>query len=187
MAIVITCPNPDCGRRYSVPDEAAGRTATCATCGAKIQIGMTGSPISQVPPPPPPPGADDERHPPRKHTEVDVPSHDDSLISVARPSRRRPTGKGGFGDFVLFRTLIAPWVMIILYWVVVVLIVLGSLGGMAFGFLANRGPGPIVLGLIGGLLGLIVGPFLCRIIFESAIVVFRIYDTLVEIRDHLSK
>jgi hypothetical protein len=40
-----------------------------------------------------------------------------------------------------------------------------------------------VLGIIAGLLVMIVGPFVLRIVYESAIVIFRIYDTLSEIRD----
>ena len=36
MAITVEC--PQCGRRYEVPDTAAGRLALCKPCGIKIQI-----------------------------------------------------------------------------------------------------------------------------------------------------
>jgi hypothetical protein len=38
--IVFACPNPDCRKRYKVPDDRAGKTATCANpaCGMRIQV-----------------------------------------------------------------------------------------------------------------------------------------------------
>jgi hypothetical protein len=183
MAIVITCPSATCGRRYSVPDEAAGRTATCASCGTKIQIGPAEG--VQAPPPPAPPhdvfDVPAPRHPPEE-------AADEPLVSVARQRPAAPPSKGGFADFVLFRKLIAPWVTIVFYWLSVAAVILFGIAVMIAGsFSGDRRPLTIVASIVVGLLIMIVGPFLLRIVYESAIVIFRIYDTLTEIRDSLHK
>jgi hypothetical protein len=183
MPIVISCPNASCGRRYSVPEDAAGRTATCASCGTKIHIEAAGGQIAPEPPPPPsvppPPPPPDVTEPParRDDDEGDLPS-----------VRRRPRGPAGttFMDFFLFRWLITPRILIVLYWIVVVIDILVGLGLMASGFVAGGEAARILGGIVVGLLVMIAGPILHRILFEILIVVFRIYDTLTEIRDNTS-
>lgn len=179
MPIVISCPNPSCGRRYSVPDDAAGRSATCASCGTKIQItGLAKEPVAAPAPPPPPP--DDE---PRGRDDDFDDEHEPA--SVAKRRRTAPAGPG-FVDFAMFRWLITPRILILLYWIVVVLIILGGLGVMVSGFFAGGNIGQILGGIVGGILIILVGPVLYRIVFEILILAFRIYDTLIEIRDNTS-
>ena len=48
MSITIQCPN--CGKRYTVDESAAGKVATCAACGVKMRIPA----VAAAPPPPEP-------------------------------------------------------------------------------------------------------------------------------------
>lgn len=36
--IRFACPNPDCSKEYRVPDERAGKVATCPTCACRIRV-----------------------------------------------------------------------------------------------------------------------------------------------------
>ena len=48
MSITIQCPN--CGKRYTVDESAAGKVATCQACGVKMRIPA----VAAAPPPPEP-------------------------------------------------------------------------------------------------------------------------------------
>ncbi len=78
------------------------------------------------------------------------------------------------GDFVSFRRMLTPIIIQIIYWVAtaaVVLVGLGLLGGGDTG--GQR---------FGGLLLIVLGPIGVRIYAEILIVIFRINETLTEIR-----
>jgi hypothetical protein len=174
MPIVISCPNPSCGRRYTVPEDAAGRTASCAACGTTILI--SAPEIVKVSPPAP---AEAPRPRPRQEDEDEVPTP-----SVVR-RRVAPETGNGFMDFVLFRWLITPRILIGLYWIIVVVLVLGGMiVGVAGFFQGGRNVPRVVGAVVGGVLIMFLGPIIVRIAIESLIVVFRVYDTLIEIRDN---
>jgi len=100
---------------------------------------------------------------------------------VARSLR---SSGGGFGDILAFRKMITPVVIQILFWIGVLISILLSLGAAGFAFIGPK-PQPVL-----GLIPLIVLPFLIlgvRIYCELLILLFRIYDTLVEIRDQTRK
>jgi hypothetical protein len=181
MSITFSCPNPGCGKRYTVPDDAAGRKTTCTSCGMRMQIPAGG----QGPPLPPADVFEERSHSRGRPTaafddEFDVEPDDGRSV---RRSRGGKPSRGGFMDFVLFKFLIAPRILIVLYWVLVVLVILGSLFFMVASFFTRDLVG-ILVGVFGGLLMMLVYPILLRISFEFALVVFRIYDTLQEIRDN---
>ncbi len=184
MPITFMCPNPDCGKSYTVPDEAAGRKTTCTRCGMRLQVPAA----SKGPPPPPDHDEIEERPRSRRRADdyddadIDVEA-EDGARSVARRGRGLVTSGGGFMDFVLFKFLIAPRILIVLYWVLVGLCILGGLGFMLMSLLSGQ-VASILVGILGGLLIMIVYPVFLRISFEFALVVFRIYDTLQEIRDN---
>lgn len=75
-------------------------------------------------------------------------------------------------DFLSFRKMITPIFIQIIFWIAVVMAVIGALGIMFQGGLN------IVIGLI----MLVIGPFIARIYCELLIIMFRIYDELVAIR-----
>jgi len=75
-------------------------------------------------------------------------------------------------DFLAFRKFITPVFIQVLFWLAVAMTVIGALIMMFQGGVA----------IIGGLIFLVVGPFLARIYCELLILLFRIYDELVAIR-----
>jgi hypothetical protein len=178
MPIVISCPNAGCGRRYTVPDEAAGRTATCASCGTKIQITAGAKPAAAPTP-----------APSRKHShEVDPDLDIDAMTdmpTVTVVGQRGAGKRGGFGAFAAFRTMIALRVLVALYWLSVLLVVLSSAGMIVYGIMMG-GPN-LILGTVAGVINLILTPIVLRVSFEITIVLFRIHETLNEIRDLLNK
>ena len=38
MSIQIKCPNPACGKQYSLKDDQAGKTVRCEACGKPFQV-----------------------------------------------------------------------------------------------------------------------------------------------------
>ncbi|MBN1550688.1 DUF4282 domain-containing protein [bacterium] len=81
------------------------------------------------------------------------------------------------GDFLTFRRMITPIIIQIIFW-------LGILGCL-IGFLMSLTQG--FEGFLAGLLILILGPILIRIYCEVLIVIFRVNETLTDIKNLLQK
>ena len=114
---------------------------------------------------------------------------DDDDDRRSRSIKRRRGGGGGnaFVDFLLFRKMVGPWVLFVLYWLGVVLVLVFGVISIVLALISIRQFGAVA-GLIQAgvaLLGMIIAPIVYRVVFELAITVFRIYETLVEIRDKL--
>jgi hypothetical protein len=88
------------------------------------------------------------------------------------------------GDFLAFRKLITPLIIQVIFWIGVVLCVIGGLIQIVVGASAYYGGGTLVLG---GVLLIILGPLAVRIYCELLIVTFKILDELVRIRNELGK
>jgi hypothetical protein len=73
-------------------------------------------------------------------------------------------------EFLAFRKMITPMIIQIIFWVGVVACVITGFGAMGQSFFA-------------GLMILLIGPLVVRIYCELLILLFRIHDTLTEIRD----
>ena len=97
-------------------------------------------------------------------------------------------------SFLSFERMITPIIIKILFWIGLI----GSLvGGIAvffsavIGGIADGRPGPIILGLLGGLLGgaitMVLGILVTRIYAELLILVFRINETLTDIKTLLQE
>jgi hypothetical protein len=84
-------------------------------------------------------------------------------------------------DFLEFRKFITPLFIQIIFWIGVVVIVIGGIGTMIGGANAAYGGGAMVLM---GVLTILVGPLAWRIYCELLIVVFQIHAELVRIRTH---
>ena len=86
-------------------------------------------------------------------------------------------------DFLAFRKMITPIIIQVLFWVGVAFSVIVGLIqiGSSFG---RYGGG---FSFLGGLLVIIIGPIMARIYCELLILIFRMYDTLLEIKALLSK
>jgi len=76
------------------------------------------------------------------------------------------------GDFFSFRRMITPVIIQTLFWIFTVIAVVGGLA------LLFRGGAGTALGLI----WIVVGPLVARVYCEILIVVFRINETLTDIR-----
>ena len=80
-------------------------------------------------------------------------------------------------DFLSFRKMITPTLAIVLFWVGVVVCVV-----MGIAFLTAGGAG-----LHAGLALLLLGPLLVRVYCEILVLVFRVYEVLVDIRGNTGK
>jgi hypothetical protein len=103
-----------------------------------------------------------------------------------RPIRRQSkSGGGGVGDVLMFRKMIAPIVIMIIFWLAVGGLILGGLIMTALALFRN-----VTAGLVTGVIALIGVPIyilLIRLYCEVMIIVFRIHERLVDIRDILKK
>jgi hypothetical protein len=106
-----------------------------------------------------------------------------------------PTGgtaaprRSGLGNLLMFRRMIAPAVLICIFWLLVVVIILGGLGFAGYVIVANplRNMGAAIGMAIGALLAIPIYIFLLRLYIEILIVVFRINDNLLDIKEVLER
>jgi len=82
-------------------------------------------------------------------------------------------------DFLTFRKMLTPIVIQILFWLGVVACILGGIGAILTG-IARIERTPELIGI--GILAVVFGPLVMRIYCEWLIVLFRINDTLTDIR-----
>ncbi|MBS3819923.1 DUF4282 domain-containing protein [bacterium] len=82
-------------------------------------------------------------------------------------------------DFLTFRKFITPVIIQIIFWIGVV----GSVIGGFVAMIQQGGIGGVFLGLV----IIILGPIMIRIYCEILILIFRINDSLVDIRNNTSK
>ena len=87
-------------------------------------------------------------------------------------------------DFLKFRKMITPVIIQILFWIGVAGTVIAALMTMATSF-GRYGSG--FAGFLGGLLMLVIGPVVVRIYCELLILMFRMNETLTEIKNSLAK
>lgn len=83
-------------------------------------------------------------------------------------------------DFTSFRKFITPSIITIIFWIGVVASVISGLV-MFVGAFGRYGGGAAAA--LMGLLTIVIGPLVARIYCELIILGFKIYDTLIEIRD----
>ena len=80
-------------------------------------------------------------------------------------------------NFARFRSMIAPVLIQVLYWLLTIVAIVSGIALMVGGeTTAER---------VGGLVWLILGPLLVRVWAELSIITFRVLEALVEIRDEL--
>ena len=92
-----------------------------------------------------------------------------------------PSGGAGpneLAEFLAFRRMFTPVLVQILFWIGIAGCVFTALGQLIAGFRGGGAIGGVVLAL----LTLIVGPIVVRVYCELIIILFRIYDTLQEIK-----
>jgi len=87
-------------------------------------------------------------------------------------------------DFLKFRKMITPTIIQILFWVGVAGAVIGGLISMGMSFGRSGGGAATFLG---GLMMLILGPVVVRIYCELLILLFKMHESLTEIKEGLAK
>jgi hypothetical protein len=114
----------------------------------------------------------------------ELPTDDD----YPRPRRSGGDGGGGFNDLLMFRSFIAPWLIIIMFWIGSVLIVLVGIFQMFMSLLAlGNSPMLGLLLLTLSFFGIPFGILVLRVYCEIGIVFFRLYDAMVDVRKELEK
>ena len=100
------------------------------------------------------------------------------LAGASAATAAAPAGPGSFTDFLTFRRMVTPLVIQIIFWIGVACCVLSALGQL-FVSLGHFN----IIGIVMALITLVLGPLFVRVWCELIILLFRIYDTLQEIRD----
>jgi hypothetical protein len=109
--------------------------------------------------------------------------------TTRRPPRAAKGGGGFFMDVLMFRRMVAPTIILILFYLSVISIILGGLIGAVM-MVVNPPGGSTGLGLLAAVGILILIPIyilIYRLMSEVMIVVFRIYETLTEIKKQQEK
>jgi hypothetical protein len=83
-------------------------------------------------------------------------------------------------DFLVFRRMATPILIQVLYWIATVIVIVVGLVMIIGGPFISTDP-PTVIYL--GLLILLLGPLVVRIYAELSLVLFRMNETLTEIKD----
>ncbi len=168
MSVTVHCPH--CQARMKAPDTAVGHNVKCPSCQNSflIQGGAAAAP------PPAPAGQ-------AAFADLDAPS------AAGPRSRSSP-----FVDFLLFRKMIAPVVIQVIFWLGFagcILFGLIQIGIAVFALASTKETGAalvaLVISFVSALATMVLGPIMLRVYCEMLILVFRMYETLVEIKKKL--
>lgn len=186
---LITCTH--CGASGNAPDHIIGQQVRCSKCKQSFLA------AGAAPPPPVEEAVEEDegfptnddigakpvarRSAARDEEPEDEPEDDEP---VRRSPKRRSSGSNGFVEFVMFRRMVAPYVIMVLFWIGLILVIIGGLTTIGLGL--SQGGNGIVAALIGAVY-LFVGPLMVRLYCEILIVIFRINETLTDVLDELKR
>jgi hypothetical protein len=88
----------------------------------------------------------------------------------------------GFADFIDFRLMVVPRLIQVLFWLSVVVFLIGGVAEIVFG--VREGD---TRGCLTGIATLVLGPLFARMVAEVTILFFRINETLTEIKNLLER
>jgi hypothetical protein len=180
MSISVACPH--CGKKIKAPDNLAGKTARCPSCQRTFLV------PANIPAPPSVPQASREAvfsfDRPEQVEENGPFEHED----VAGSTPPGPERRNSFVDYLLFRKMVAPVIIQVLFWFGVAGAIMAGLAYMGIGIsIMKVSVGMGVLTMLGGLAEMVIGPLLVRVYCELLIVIFRIYEKLTEINERLAQ
>jgi Domain of unknown function (DUF4282) len=168
MPIVVTCPS--CSANLKAPDAAAGKRVKCPKCSSTIEVPAPSAPVQF------------------EEELTDEPAPAPAGGEVA------PRGSRGgtfFVDLLMFRRMLAPWVIMALFWVGVVFSIIYGLAVavMGLGMIAEdpHHAGYGLLLILGGLFMIPIMILMTRLYCELFMVVFRMNETLTGIKELLQK
>jgi hypothetical protein len=190
---VITCTH--CGATGNAPDQILGQQVRCSKCKQSfVAGGSPPAPLSSIVDGAPSDSSDapleDEGFPTnddiartsrsRRGSRRDEDDDEDDM--PRRPIRKRGGSSGGVADFLMFRRMAAPYLIMIVFWFGMAATLLGGLAAIGIGISRSDGAS-----IVGGVVVLALGPLAVRLWCEVVIVVFRINETLTDIRNELHK
>ena len=158
----ITCPH--CQQALNVPIEYAGQTVECVACKKEFMASQ------------PPQG----NLTPKPQFQI----HRNDIPRITFPTEGMdPTIRGGgenfFWDFVTFRRMITPVLLQILFWI-------GCIACVIFGIISIGNTNKYnPYGAVIGILVILLGPLYLRLMVEFTIVIFRMNETLTDIKNTL--
>lgn len=185
MPVVIAC--PICQQKVRVNTSLLGKSVKCPQCKNPFTAvdpnavaapqpawePVTAKPELDFTSPPEEPARDEFAY--------------DQDVPAPPPGPRKSTGSG-FVDYLLFRRMVTPWVIIVLFYVgLAVLIVLGIVQAVSGIITLAHGS---LLGLalvVGAFFGTLLAILVLRIYCEVLVVFFRILDNVRQINERLEQ
>lgn len=154
---------PTCNASYSITPSHVGHNFSCKRCGTSLIVLADGLRAAGAQAP------------------QTFPNDDDTFKPSSRSRARRPSA---FVDFLLFRRMIVPIFIQVVFWIAV----LGCVGMGIFAIIQGVGMREGgALAILSGLGLIFVGPFVVRIYAELIIVLFRINESLRDLIDDLRR
>jgi predicted Zn finger-like uncharacterized protein len=188
-----TCPK--CGTAYNITEAHVGRKFRCKNCQSALQVTAAGIEYQSAPAATAGPaggafnfgGREDEddrgRRPARtRRRDDDEDEEDDRPVRYSRSYRG---SGGGLGDYLAFRKMIVPIVIQVIFWLFTGLVLLAGIGFFVLNMVNKQGN--VLLGAGVLVIGVPLYIFLVRIYCELLIVIFRINDTLTDIKNVLER
>jgi len=165
-----TCPS--CGSVYGVSAQHVGRQFNCRKCNAALVVAEDGLQLA---------GAATQRVDASEAAAEE--EHLSDTARVAPRPRRGRTAGGGLGDYLTFRKFIVPLIIQIIFWLFAALSIIAGLGMLYLAISQKLG----LFAVLEGLFVLVAGPLMVRIYCEILIVIFRIHDTLTDVKNAVEK
>jgi hypothetical protein len=174
MSIVIAC--PICTQKVRVPETVLGKNIKCPQCKNSF--------LAQDPDAPPTkPQMEQGFANAAEATPQSAFSTLDEIEEDAEPQPGRSAG--GFIDYLLFRRMVTPVIIVVLFYLGILLQLAGALYLFVMG-IVTIASGTRVVGLLtvlASIVGTIVGMIVWRIFCEVLITMFRILDNVREINE----
>ncbi len=121
----------------------------------------------------------------RDDDDDDYDDDDDDRPTRSVKKKKRSGGSNPFIDFLMFRLMVAPWIFMILFWLGVIGTILAGASLIILAVIYAPGATNKIMGSLMGLGYMVLGPIVVRVYAEVVIVFFRIFDTLVDIKNVL--
>jgi predicted Zn finger-like uncharacterized protein len=179
---------PKCGTAYNITEGHVGRKFRCKNCQSALQVTADGIEFQTAPAG----GAfqlvdredeDDRGRPARARRRDD--EDDEGVDRPARHPRAYRRSDGALADYLAFRKMIVPVVIQVIFWVFTGLVLLAGIGFFVLSMVDKQGN--VLAGAAVLVIGVPLYIFLIRIYCELLIVIFRINDTLTDIRNILNR
>jgi Domain of unknown function (DUF4282) len=189
MPLVIACPT--CQQKIRAPESVIGRQIKCPQCKTPFVAQDTsslGTPAIS------PGGTVREQFtpaPPQDGSALPASSAEELGDAETDPQERKPS-RGSFVDYLLFRRMVTPWIIIVVFYLGVVGILIYGIIQFIFAIMliaGSRGSSSAVawavLWVLGAVFGTIFGLIVWRVYCEVIATFFRILDNVREINEQL--